>query len=68
MTRTEEDLVTSLENRVRALTATVQAQYQQIEYLKMAVELLSMPRITNDDIQGVRDGLLVLTLGEETRH
>ena len=74
VTRTEEDLVTSLENRVRGLTRTVEAQQQlleqqavllevrdrQIEYLKSSVELLCLPRRTDADLQLVADGLTVL--------
>ena len=84
MTRTENDLVTSLENRVRAMTDTIQQLFTageaasltihsletQNAFLRQAVELLSMPRITNDDVRFVRDSLAQLAGEpvEEIRH
>ena len=76
MTRTEEDLVTSLENRLRAKDDIIVSQYVLIEqlqilnaYLTSAVELLSLPRVTNADVQFVIDGLQQLeTQKPEIRH
>jgi len=67
MTTTESDLVTSLENRVRALekckrdlSETVLNQFAQIEFLMAVVDLLSLPRHTEADIAGVFQGLQAL--------
>jgi hypothetical protein len=64
MTRTEEDLVVSLENRVRAKDDIIEAQYAVIEQLTLAnetltkaVELLSLPRVTDADYAFVVSGL-----------
>ena len=64
MTRTEEDLVTSLENRLRAKDEVIAAQYAVIEQLTLAnetltraVELLSLPRVTDAEIAFVVEGL-----------
>jgi hypothetical protein len=79
MTRTEADLITSLDNRVRAKDREIEALYELSElqvllieklstmnaYLQHAVELLSLPRPTEDDIQFVRDGILMLECEQE---
>ncbi len=64
MTRTESDLLTSLENRVRAKDDVIVAQHALIEqltvmneYLQKAVELLSLPRVTDADVRFVMAGL-----------
>ncbi len=83
MTRTESDLLTSLENRVRAKDILIADQHDVMEaqallierlsemtaYLLHAVDLLSLPRQTDADVRFVVEGLSALTAEpKEIRH
>jgi hypothetical protein len=84
MTRTESDLLTSLENRVRAKDILIADQHDVMEaqallierlsemtaYLLHAVDLLSLPRQSPEDVRFVMEGLeLMEPIGkDEVRH